>query len=161
MNLIDQLNQVWNGLLDLTSKLVIPDWGALIGLLPLFILIGVIGPLLSLAALAWFVYAVRRPHARLKVLEGAYAAPLDADRRPVFPTGEPYCARDGLVHPSGATRCDRCGDELAVTCPKCAIGRPARVTTCANCGLVLRIDPSAETRALQPAGPPPGGAAVA
>ncbi len=161
MNLVDQVDQIWSGLLELTAKLVIPDWGALIGLLPLFLLVGLIGPLLSLAALGWVVYLVRRPRAKLKLIEGAYAAPRDAGGRPAYPTGVPYCARDGLVFPGGATLCDRCGEELAVTCPKCGIGRQARVGTCANCGLILKIDRNAESRALRPAGPPPGGAAAA
>ena len=30
------LQQIWNGILDLTKLLVIPDWGALIALLPVF-----------------------------------------------------------------------------------------------------------------------------
>src|SRR4029079_12692675 len=29
------LEQIWDGILELTSKLVIPDWGALIALLPI------------------------------------------------------------------------------------------------------------------------------
>ena len=41
------LEQLWNGILELLSQLVIPDWGALIGLLPVGIL------LLAAIALAW------------------------------------------------------------------------------------------------------------
>lgn len=32
------MDQIWNGLLDLTSKFIIPDWGSLIGLIPVAIL---------------------------------------------------------------------------------------------------------------------------
>jgi hypothetical protein len=161
VSLVDQLNQIWNQVLGFMSQLVIPDWGALIGLLPIFLVIGVLGPLLSLLALVWVVYLVRRPRARLAVLEGPYPAPIDAAGQPAYPTGQPYCARDGLIYPFGQTLCDRCADELVVTCPKCGIGRQARVRTCANCGLILQIDKSAQQRAIRPAGPPPGGAAVA
>ena len=63
--IIDTLEQWWNGLLDLMSHLVVPDWGALVNLLPIFLLIGVVGPILSLLVLAWFIYVVRKP--RLKV----------------------------------------------------------------------------------------------
>ncbi len=161
MNLVDQLDQIWNSILDVMSKLIIPDWGALIGLLPLALLALLLGPVLSLLALVWVIYFLRKPRARLKVVEGPYAAPLDADGTPVYPVGEPYCARDGLVFASGETTCSRCRDELGVDCPKCGIGRQARVETCANCGLVLRIDRNNETRSLRPAGPPPGGAAIA
>ncbi len=161
MTLIDQLEQMWNGLLDFTGQLVIPDWGALVGLLPLFLLVLVLGPLLSLLALVWVIYFVIKPRAKLNVVEGPYPAPLDADGQPVYPTAEPYCARDGLIYPWGDSRCDRCSDELVVTCPKCGIGRLARIDTCANCGLILKVARNSETRALRPSGPPPGGAAVA
>ena len=133
----------------------------MIGLLPIFLIVGVLGPLLSLIALIWVVYILRRPRTKLKVLEGAYPALLDEGGRPVYPTGQPYCARDGLIYPSKATVCDVCRDELVVSCPKCAIGRQARIRTCANCGLVLQIDERAVQRAIVPVGPPPGGAAVA
>jgi hypothetical protein len=161
VNIVDQLGQIWNQILAFLAPLVIPDWGALVGLLPIFLVIGVLGPLLSLLALAWVVYAIRRPRARLAVLEGPYPAPLDDAGEPVYPTGQPYCARDGLIYPFGQTTCDRCSDELVVSCPKCGIGRQARIRTCANCGLILQIDKSAQQRSLRPAGPPPGGAAVA
>ena len=45
MTVIDHLNEVWTGLLDFLTHLVIPDWGALVGLLPLFLVLGVIGPI--------------------------------------------------------------------------------------------------------------------
>ncbi len=161
MSIIDQLNQAWNQILDFLSQLVIPDWGALIGLIPLALLVLLLGPILSLMALGWLIYMIRKPRAKLAIVEGPYAAPLDQAGQPVFPTGQPYCARDGLIFPSGLTICTNCHEELVVTCPKCGIGRQARVRTCANCGLILQIDKKAETRALQPAGPPPGGAAAA
>ena len=34
MNLIDTLNQIWTQILEVTSVFVMPDWGFLIGLLP-------------------------------------------------------------------------------------------------------------------------------
>jgi hypothetical protein len=161
VSIIDQLNQTWNQILDFLSALVIPDWGSLIGLIPLALLVLLLGPLLSLLAIVWLVYMVRKPRAHLAVVEGPYRARLDEAGQPVYPTGQPYCARDGLVFPSGDTICTICHDELVVTCPKCGIGRQARIRTCANCGLILQIDKKAELRAVQPAGPPPGGAAAA
>ena len=158
---MQQIQVFWTGLLDTLSKLVIPDWGSLIGLLPIFVLVGVLGPLLSLIALVWLIYLVRKPRARLILLEGPRPASLDESGRPIYPSGYPYCARDGLIYPSGASVCERCHDELVVTCPKCGIGRQARLDTCANCGLILKIDKSAQVRTLAPSGPPPGGAAAA
>ncbi len=161
MSIVDQLEQIWNQILDLTAKLILPDWGGLVGALPILVLIGLIGPLLSLIALVWVIYFVRKPRGKLKVVEGPRVALLDDAGQPIYPTGYPYCARDGLIYPGGSTVCDSCRDELVVSCPKCGIGRQARHHICENCGLVLKIDKAAETRHLLPSGPPPGGAAAA
>lgn len=45
------LEDLWNSFLDLTSQFVIPDWGALISLLPVFLLIVIV---------AWLILLVRR-----------------------------------------------------------------------------------------------------
>jgi hypothetical protein len=156
---IDSLERFWQSVLDFLSLLMIPDWGSVIALLPILLVLGVLGPLLSLLALVWFIYVVRRPRSRVRFAEGPRPAALGAGGAPVFPTGEPHCARDSLVYEPGATTCFVCGDDLAVVCPKCAVNRSAVIETCAGCGLVLRIEPRA--RALVAAGPRPGGAAVA
>ncbi len=157
--MIEHLDTLWNQLIDVASKLVIPDWGALVGLLPVFLVIGMLGPILTVGLLAWLSYAIRRPRAKVRLDEGPRLVPLHASGRPVAPVGEPYCLRDDLIYPSGTTRCTACGDDLAVRCPMCGLGRSAHVETCGNCGLVLRIETRA--RVARPAGPPPGGAAVA
>lgn len=154
----DALEQAWHGFLTGISAIVIPDWAALIGLLPMFLLIGVVGPLVSLLALGWFIYAVRAPRAKLGLVDGPAAAMI-VDGEAVYPSGEPYCPTDQLIYPSGAARCEVCQRDLLVRCPKCSAGRAAAVGTCGNCGLVLKIENRG--RALQPAGPPPGGAAAA
>lgn len=160
MNLVDQLERIWQGLLDLTSQIVIPDWGSLIGLLPWAVLLFLVGPILTLLVLGWLYYLVRRPRVGTVVVEEtARRAPIGADGLPEFPRGEPICFRDGLIYPASARRCDVCGDDLSVYCPKCGVARSADVPTCGNCGLVLKIEPRAV--ALRPAGPPPGGAAAA
>ena len=156
--MIEALNQAWTQFLTTITSFVIPDWGALVGLLPVFILIGVVGPILTLLAVGWFVYTARRPRTRVHFEDGARPAALEAGL-PVFPPGQPYCPRHGLVHPAGATTCEVDGEPLAVVCPMCGLGRRAEVDTCGNCGLVLHVIPRA--RALRPAGPPPGGAAAA
>ncbi len=156
--LIDALSQAWDGLLKFMEQFVIPDWGSLVGLLPIFLLVGVVGPLLTLLLLAWVVYFVRKPRTRVRFADDARPAALEAGA-PVFPPGLPYCPRHALIHPSGATRCEIDAEPLAVVCPMCGLGREAEVDTCGNCGLVLKVVP--HSRALRPAGPPPGGAAVA
>jgi hypothetical protein len=157
--LLAQLNAVWNQILEITAAFVIPDWGALIALLPVFVFVFVIGPAVTLAVLAWFVYVVRKPRAKVTIEEGVRRATRGADGSPEYPRGLPYCLRDGIVYASGATRCAECRDGLTVTCPMCGLGRDAAITTCGNCGLVLKIE--SRTQVMRPAGPPPGGAAVA
>jgi hypothetical protein len=75
VNLVDHLDQLWSGLLEFVNKLVSPDWGALIGLLPLFVLVGVIGPLVSLIALRWTWYLLIKPRTRRAMLESASTTP--------------------------------------------------------------------------------------
>ena len=156
--MIEALQQAWHGLLEALSGIVTPDWGALIALLPVFLLIGVVGPLISLLVIGWVVYLLRAPRARLVIVEGPTAARVE-NGQPGYPAGEPYCPTDQLVYPVGATRCDACRRDLFVRCPKCSAGRSATLSTCGNCGLVLKIEHRAH--ALSPAGPPPGGAAAA
>jgi hypothetical protein len=155
----DYLSQIWTQILQFIEKLVSPDWGALVGLLPLFLVLGVIGPLLSLAALIWSWYFVTKPRPKVRYEEGPRLAPLDDAGNPIFPIGEPYCLTDRTVYPSGTTRCPNDGTPLAVICPMYGIGRDAGITTCGNCGLVLKV--AQRARVARSAGPPPGGAAVA
>lgn len=157
--MIDALQTGWHNFLNAISGIVIPDWGALIGLLPVFLFFGVIMPIITIVLLVWVVYVLRKPRARLRVVEGPHAAALAADGSPVYPAGEPFCSHDRLVYESGRVECDACHQPLSVTCPKCGVGRAASVDTCGNCGLILRIAP--RIRSLRPAGPPRGGAAAA
>ena len=157
--MFEAIGRIFQGVIDLLSPILLPDWRALIDLLPVFLLIGVVGPLLSLLAFGWVIYMLGKPRSRIPYTEpGPQPAQL-VDGVPAYPSGEPYCAFDRLVYPPGATRCDSCGRDLAVICPKCGTGRQAWVDTCGTCGLVLRIDHAVP--ALRPAGPPPGGAAAA
>ena len=159
MSVLDQIQQLWSGLLGFISKLVIPDWPGLIQLLPVFVVIGVVGPLLSLALLAWLGYGATRPRTKVTYVEGTRVAPRDHLGRPIVPAGEPYCPVDGLIYPFGTQRCDRDRTNLLVRCPKCDVIRDAGMSTCGNCGLTLNLKPRAMIVVTD--GPPPGGAAVA
>ena len=160
MTVIDHVQQVWTGILQFLSGLVIPDWGALIGLLPIFLVLGVIGPIATILMLGWFIYVVRRPMTSVKYVEGPRPAPLDENGRPVFPVGLPHCLREGLIYATGTQRCPNDGDELWVVCPMCGLGRAAGIDTCGECGLILKVQN--RDVALGPiAAPPPGGAAAA
>jgi hypothetical protein len=160
VSITDVLENIWNTILDVTSLFVLPDWGALIGLLPVFILLGVVGPLLTFTALGSALYLIRRPRTRMVALEGPRTAEIAEDGEPVFPPGLPHCRRDALVFDSGTHRCERCHDDLAVICPMCGLGRTALIDTCTDCGLVLKVRPQAVVVRTS-AGPKPGGAAVA
>jgi len=159
VTIADNLSQAWTQVLQFIDKLVSPDWGGLVALLPLMIAIGVLGPLLSLIAMVWMYYFVSKPRAKVRFEEGPRAAPLDEAGNPVYSPGEPYCPRDALIFEPGTMRCDQDDTPLSVICPMCGIGRDAAITTCGNCGLVLKVE--SRTRVMRPAGPPPGGAAIA
>jgi hypothetical protein len=155
----DAIGQLFQGLINFLTPILIPDWKALIDLLPVFLLIAVVGPLLSLLALGWMIYFMTKPRSRIPYADPEPRPAEIVDGQPVYPVGEPYCALDHLVLPIGMTRCPVCGRDAAVVCPKCGTGRAAYIETCGTCGLVLKIDHTVP--ALRPAEPPPGGAAAA
>lgn len=160
MNLIESLEQAWNGLLEFLTHIVIPDWSEVIELLPILVFLGIVGPLVTLVPLGILIYQARKPRVRTRIVEGPRAAAIGADGEPVFPPGLPYCRRDALIFASGTQHCDRCHDDLSVICPMCSLGRSAISDTCTNCGLVLKVKPQAVVVRAS-SGPKPGGAAVA
>ena len=159
MNVVDQISHLWSDFLGFISKLVIPDWAGLIALLPVLVLIGVVGPLLTLGVLAWLGYGITKPRTKVSYQEGTKVAPRDHLGRIIAPAGEPYCPRDGLVYPTGTFRCDVDKTNLLLRCPKCEVVRDASISTCGNCGLAVSIQPRAMIVSTD--GPPPGGAAIA
>ncbi|MEP6638251.1 MAG: hypothetical protein ABJC39_02795 [Chloroflexota bacterium] len=160
MNIIDALNGIWTQILDVLSVFVIPDWGVLIGLLPVLIVIGLIGPFLTGLAIGTTAYMLTKPRVKITFVEGPRVAEIGPGGEPVFPVGVPHCRRHARVYPSGTHRCDLDGDPLTVVCPMCGLGRQALIDTCTNCGLVLKVKPRA-VAVRTPSGPKPGGAAVA
>ena len=162
MTIIDSLNELWSTILKTIALFVIPDWNAVIALLPLLVFLGIVGPLMTLLPLGIVIYQVRKPRVKgVRVEEGPQVAAIGADGQPIFPPGLPHCRRHGLIYPSGTLRCEQDGEKLAVICPMCGLGRPAVLDTCTNCGLVLKIKPRAMVVRSSAAGPKPGGAAVA
>ena len=51
--IIDQLNEIWTGFLEFISRFLIPAWGELINMLPVLLLIGVVGPIVTLLMVFW------------------------------------------------------------------------------------------------------------
>ena len=156
--MIEQLDETWSGILEFLNGLVVPDWGSLVNLMPIFLVVGVVGPLLSLIVLFWFIYFVRKPRTKVAYVDPVRPAPRDEQGSPMFPSGEPYSVAEARIYPPGATRSEA-GEPLLVRCPKCDLVRPAEIDTCGNCGLSVVVRPATIT--VRPAGPPPGGAAVA
>jgi hypothetical protein len=159
VTIADQISKMWSDFLAFLSTIVIPDWAGLIQLLPIFVVIGVVGPLLTLGVLAWLGYGITKPRTTVKYAEGTRVAPHDHLGEPIFPAGEPYCPHDGLIYEFGTTRCDRDQELLQIRCPKCSVVRDSDIAACGNCGLVLKFEP--RTLIVASDGPPPGGAAVA
>lgn len=155
---IDQLNQIWNGLIEFSAQFITPDWGRLIGLIPILLLIGVVGPILTILALAWVRYGALRPRRRLQFADSRRPAQLDGAGNPVFPAGEPYSPSERMIYEPGATR-SASGSQLVVACPKCGLVRSAERDTCGNCGLSFTLKPV--TRSSGAASRPSGGAAAA
>ncbi len=155
--ILDQINQLWNDLIAFTGQFLVPDWEALVDLLPVFLLIGVVGPILTLLVIFWMRYGILKPRVKAGYAEPRRLAALDADGTPVFPTGEPYSLVERMIYEPGTTRSDS-GDALLVACPKCGLVRTAEIDACGNCGLSFTITPP--TRTIRPAAPPPGGRAA-
>lgn len=154
----DTLNQIWTNILLFSAQFVTPDWGRLIGLIPVILLLFVVGPLLTLLVLFWLRYGVLRPRQHVAFADPRRPAELDADGNPVYPTGEPYSPTERMVYEPGATR-SASGEELLVACPKCGLVRAAVRDTCGNCGLSFTLKPV--TRSSGAASRPSGGAAAA
>lgn len=156
--MIETLQQILADLLAFSEAFIVPDWAQLVGLLSVFLLLFVVGPLVTLLLLLWVRYAILKPRPKVAYADPRRAAPLDAAGSPVFPVGEPYSPREGVIYEPGMTRSPS-GETLVVACPKCSLVRQAADDTCGNCGLSFTLTPT--TRSLRPAGPPPGGRAAA
>ena len=160
MNVVDSLNGLWNTILDIPEMFVIPDWSSVIGLLPLLIFVGIVGPLVTFVLLGIVGYQLTKPRPHLKLAEGPQLARTGADGQPIFPPGQPFCRRHALIYPTGTVHCERGGEDLSVICPMCGLGRPAEIDTCTNCGLVLNVKKQ-PVPVVRTHGPKPGGAALA
>jgi hypothetical protein len=158
------LEQLFQGFLDLLTKLFLPDWHDLItNWLPILLVVGVLGPILTLMLLYTAYQLIKAPRFRVRVADvEPEPVPRDYAGLAVIPPNVPYCSLDGLVYPPRSTRCSVCGDELSVRCPVDQTLRPVSQQTCSACGTryVLGASDTALTVRRQ-GSPPPCGAAVA
>jgi len=115
VNIVDVLNEIWTQILTVTAVFVTPDWGVIIGWLPVIVLLGLVMPFLTFVALGSLIYVARKPRTKVAFEEGPRVAEIGPGGEPVFPVGLPHCRRDGVIYPSGTTRCETCRDELRAT----------------------------------------------
>lgn len=153
----------WSTFLDWLTTVLVPDWGGLIALLPWFLILFVIGPLVTLLLLAWAWHLLRRRRGRVRrTAAQAVAAPRSPGGTPLFPVNVPYCEEHALLYPPQARRCSVDGHGLLVSCPVDGTVRAADIRTCASCGTRFVLGAGARSLSVTSAGgPPDGGAAVA
>ena len=124
MNILDVLNEIWNQILAVTSIFVMPDWGGLIGLLPVIVLLGVVMPFLTFLALG--IDDLHGPQAadQGRPSRKARGWPRSAPAAsPIYPVGLPHCRRDALVYPSGHDPLRALPRRARRICPMCNLGR--------------------------------------
>jgi hypothetical protein len=153
----------WTAFLDWLSTILIPDWNGLINLLPILLILGVVGPGLTLLFLMWSYDLLKRRRGKVKTAEPEpIAAELAADGSYVYPANQPYCPTHRLIYPPQERVCLIDGAELMVRCPVDESVRAASQQLCRTCGtryeLGASLAPLVVTRRGQP---PAGGAAVA
>jgi hypothetical protein len=153
----------WSAFLDWLSTVLVPNWGGLIELLPISLVLFVIGPIVSLLALGWAWHLLRRRRGRVQ-RSPAQASPVPRadDGTPLFPANAPYCEEHALVYPPRARRCAIDQAPLAVACPVDGTIRAAEIQTCAACGTRFTLGAGSSPLLVTSAGgPPEGGAAAA
>lgn len=153
----------WTAFLQWLSTILIPDWGGLIGLLPILLIVGVVGPGLSFLALYWMYVRLksRRGHVRTAEPE-PLAVAATADGSYVYPANAPYCPTHHLVYPPTMSQCQVDRAELLVRCPVDDSVRVASQQLCRTCGTRYQLGASLSPIVVRRRGSPPaGGAAVA
>jgi hypothetical protein len=153
----------WTAFLEWLQTILIPDWNGLIALVPILLILGVLGPVLTLLLLYWLYVRVSSPRGRVRIDDPQpYPAERAADGAPVYPANTPYCARHALIHPPTAVNCAIDGDELVVRCPVDDNVRSASQQVCRACGTRYQLGASLTALVVRRHGSPPeGGAAIA
>ena len=149
--------------LEWLSTILLPDWGGLIGLLPILVILGLTGPILSLLALYWLYHLITARRGRVRTEEPQpVRAELGDDGQPIFPANVPYCPQHQLIYPANARTCEVDGGELLVRCPVDDNARVASQQLCRVCGTRYQLGASLAPVAVRRRGhPPEGGAAIA
>lgn len=153
----------WTGVLNWLETIIIPDWEGLISLLPILLILGVLGPGLTLLAAYWMYHRLTRRRGRVRLDEPeVVTARIGEDGNPVFPPNAPYCPHHLLIYPGTSRVCSVDGEELFVRCPVDDMTRVASQDLCRTCGTRYQLGASLSPVVVRRSGrPPEGGAAVA
>jgi hypothetical protein len=153
----------WTAFLQWLQTILIPDWNGLIQLLPILLIVGLIGPVLTLLAVYWFYVLVTSRSGKVRIDE---PAPTPAEHAPdgtaVYPPNVPYCPTHEIIYQATATECEIDGEELMVRCPVDDSVRVAGQPLCRTCGTRYQLGASLAPVVIRRQGrPPAGGAAIA
>ncbi len=153
----------WTTFLEWLATIIIPDWNGLIHLLPILLILGLTGPILSLLLFYWLYHAFIDRRGKVDIGE---LAPIPAEYRsdgtPIFPVNTPYCIEHELIYPGTARNCDIDRAELTVRCPVDDTARTAGEQLCRVCGTRYQLGASlAPVVVKRRRRPPEGGAAIA
>ena len=153
----------WTAFLQWLSTILIPDWGGLIRLLPILLILGVVGPGLTFLALYWIYVRLNSRRGRVRTDEPEpVAIAASADGTYAYPPNAPYCPTHHLVYPPTARECAIDREELQVRCPVDGSVRVAGQQLCRTCGTRYQLGASLAPIVVRRRGSPPaGGAAVA
>ena len=154
----------WTAFLQWLQTILIPDWNGLIQLLPILLILGVVGPGLSLLALYWFYVVATSRRGKVKIDQEMNPMPADHahDGTAIYSPNVPYCPTHELLYPATAKTCDVDGEELQVRCPIDETVRVASQPLCRTCGTRYELGASLAPVTIRRQGrPPAGGAAIA
>ena len=153
----------WTAFLNWLQTILVPDWNGLIELLPILLILGVLGPGLTLLALYWMYVTFTSKRGKVRIEDRQpEPAPRAADGTPLFPPNVPYCPTHELLYPASYTSCEVDGEELSVRCPVDDTIRVAGQQLCRTCGTRYQLGASLAPVVVRRRGQPPaGGAAIA
>ena len=153
----------WTAFLQWLQTIIIPDWNGLIGLLPLLLIVGVVGPGLTFLALYWMYVRMTNKRGKVRTYEPEPVAAQElADGTFAYPPNAPYCPTHHLIYPAAYRTCTIDGQELLVRCPVDESVRVAEQQLCRTCGTRYQLGAALGPLAVRGHGrPPEGGAAVA
>jgi hypothetical protein len=153
----------WTAFLQWLQTIIVPDWSGLIRLVPILLVVGLVGPILTLLVLYWLYARLPTQHGHVRTAElEPRPAPSDADGQPTYPPNQPYCPTHRLIYPAPARMCGIDGEELRVRCPVDDSVRVASQQLCRTCGTRYELGAALAPVAVRRRGrPPAGGAAVA